>query len=78
MISTMLRRVAYWLRYAGTDEFILHKLTDEVERALAGERPRSPIHRYRERLTSELPVGPVLLVAGNSRRVLEGPEFLLD
>ena len=77
MISTVLRRLAYSMWYVGSDEFVIGKLTDEVERALGGER-HSPMHRHRERLSAEDRGVPVLLVAGNSRRVLEGPEFSLD
>jgi hypothetical protein len=37
------------VRGAGWDEPQIERLTDEVERALAGERPGSPYHRYRFR-----------------------------
>ena len=44
------RQLAHWVRYAGTGELVIDKMTDELERALAGERPHLPIHRYRSRL----------------------------
>jgi hypothetical protein len=49
-ISTLLRRFAHWVRYAGTGELVIDKMTDELERGLAGERPNLPVHRYRSRL----------------------------
>jgi hypothetical protein len=49
-VLTTLRQLAHWVRYAGTGELVIDKMTDELERALAGERPHLPIHRYRSRL----------------------------
>ena len=38
-----------WIRAAGTRPLQLDRMTDETERALVGERPDSPFHRYRYR-----------------------------
>lgn len=47
MILTIVCRLARWLRYAGSAEPKIDHFTDDVERALAGERPNSPYHRHR-------------------------------
>lgn len=41
-----LARLARWVREAGTEEPRIDKLTDEVERAIAGERTEGPWRRY--------------------------------
>jgi len=43
----LLRRFVHWVRYGSHGELVIDKMTDELERALAGERPNLPIHRNR-------------------------------
>ena len=57
IIVSLLLYGLHWLRYIGTDEFVLDKLTDETERALAGERPGSPLHRCAR--LAQRPVNPL-------------------
>jgi hypothetical protein len=49
MSFTALGRLASWARQARSKPPVFDRMTDEIERAMAGERPDSPFHRYRYR-----------------------------
>ena len=49
LVQATARRFDHWVRFAGAEQPSMDRMTDEIERALAGERPGSPYHRHRYR-----------------------------
>ena len=49
-IVPILMSFANWIRYAGTERVSIDYLSDDMERAISGDRSDHPLHRKRHAL----------------------------